>query len=120
LLPTSEPKFQGATVNPWDPRLSAGGSSGGTAAAVAAGLVPVAHAGGFIRTSDPTCGVSGLEPTRAGTPLGAGVGYLARRSRTPGAPPPCGAAPAAPTPSDQTFLPELTATPQEVAGRASR
>lgn len=79
VLPTTEPEYWGPTRNPWHPDHSTGGSSGGAAAAVACGLVPVAHAndaGGSIRIPAACCGVFGIKPTRARTPMGPSVGDL--------------------------------------------
>ena len=77
LSTSVEPRLFGPTRNPWARDRSAGGSSGGAAAAVACGIVPAAHAtdgGGSIRIPASACGLFGLKPTRARTPSGPDVG----------------------------------------------
>jgi amidase len=74
---TTEPRSFPAARNPWDTGRSTGGSSGGSSAAVAAGLVPVAHAndgGGSIRIPASECGLVGLKPTRGRVSQGPLVG----------------------------------------------
>jgi amidase len=73
LMPAAEPDLFGATHNPWKHGYSTNGSSGGSAAAVASGMVPMAHAndmGGSIRYPASWCGLFGLKPTRARVPMG--------------------------------------------------
>jgi amidase len=79
IVPTTESQLLGAARNPWDTARTTGGSSGGSAAAVASGMVPMAHAndgGGSIRIPASCCGVFGLKPTRARNPLGPDFGDM--------------------------------------------
>jgi amidase len=74
---TTEPAATGPCRSPWNPEHTSGGSSGGAGAAVASGMVPVAHAsdgGGSIRNPASQCGVVGLKPTRGRISLGPDVG----------------------------------------------
>ena len=126
---TCEPQLHGPTKNPWDPTRISGGSSGGAAAAVAARMLPAAHASdgfGSIRAPAACCGLVGLKPTRGRNTmapyLGEGLSGLATEhavslsvrdsaaildaTRGPGAGDPYSAAP-----PDRPFLDEAGTDP---------
>ncbi len=77
LVPYTESETLGPARNPWDPTRSPGGSSGGSGAAVAARMAPLAtggDGGGSIRIPSSACGLFGLKPTRGRTPTGPVIG----------------------------------------------
>jgi len=81
LMGVTEPELHGPTRNPWNRDHTPGGSSGGSAAAVASGMVPIASGGdggGSIRIPSSCCALFGLKPTRGRNPTGPEYGAICR------------------------------------------
>jgi len=79
LTPVTEPEVYGPTSTPWDAARASGGSSGGSAALVAAGAVPMANGGdggGSIRVPASCCGAFGMKPSRGRIPTGPDAGEV--------------------------------------------
>ena len=126
---TTESTLLGPCRNPWDPNRISGGSSGGAAAATAAGIVPLAHASdglGSIRIPAACCGLFGLKVTRDRNPQGPGdydraigfsVDHVVSRSVRDSAAMldatgyPESASPYAPPPKAASYMEEITISP---------
>lgn len=127
LAAATEPVLYGPTQNPWKGGISPGGSSGGSAAAVAAGILPMGHAtdgGGSIRIPASCCGLFGLKPTRAritaGPEGGEGLAGLASQHAVTWSVRDSAAlldATAGPLPGDPYFPPAPSRTYLEETGR---
>lgn len=123
---STESTMHGLTLNPWDPEIAAGGSSGGSCAAVASGMVTASEAsdgGGSIRAPASQCGIYGLKVSRGLTPYGGdlSVGHVVTRTvRDSAAFLDAAAGPSptsmyrAPMPEDGTYLELLDRAPKKL------